>query len=397
MGQQLYRRLPHAFVVEILEAFNEHRIAEAHACELLGLQRTRLYDLRRAWLRHREAWELAAPARTARGWPVAIQAWLHAECQYVRDQVGPFQGRFNFAMLAEAAHQRFGRRLSRSGVRRWAIRQGYYQQTRAEVQKVYVRWESAGPGALWHHDASHHCWLPRQGGYHDLILTEDDYSRRIVGWHLAAQETLWAHLGVVETAIGQWGRPRAYYVDSHGFFRYVTHKSAWRRYRATPADGVVQFRRVLQALDVGVIYAKTPQAKGKIEKRFDYFQRRLPVLCDRYRIPEVRQAGSILDDLVGYYNEQRCHHETEEIPARRWAQGLQVGRGQVRPVPADVDLALVCALQHPRVVHSDGRVRFLGRGWPVSAPPGSRVTVCWRPEERLAVLWNDHRVGDYPL
>lgn len=54
---------------------------------------------------------------------------------------------------------------------------------------------------------THHCWLPRVGGYQDLILTQDDYSRRIVGWRLEAQETLWAHLCLVRETIAQWGRP----------------------------------------------------------------------------------------------------------------------------------------------------------------------------------------------
>ncbi len=50
-----------------------------------------------------------------------------------------------------------------------------------------------------------------------------------------------------------------------------------------------------------------------------------------------------------------------------------------------------------RLVLSDGNVRFQGRTWPVSAPAGSRVTVCWRPAECLVILWNDQLVGAYAL
>ena len=50
-----------------------------------------------------------------------------------------------------------------------------------------------------------------------------------------------------------------------------------------------------------------------------------------------------------------------------------------------------------RLVHSDGRVRFQGRTWPMSAPASSRVTVCWQPAERLVILWNDQPVGAYAL
>lgn len=397
MGQQLYRRLPQAFVVEVLEAFNDQRMTEKQACALLGIKRTRLYGLRREWLRQRATWVLVAPRRARRGWPAEVEAWLHQECRYLRDEAVQYRGRFNFAVLAEAAHQRFGIELSRSGVRRWAVRRGYYTQTRAEVRKVYVRWESIGPGALWHHDTSRHCWLPRLGGHQDLILTQDDYSRRIVGWRLEAQETLRAHLCLVRDTVAHWGRPLAYYVDEHGFFRYVAHGSYWRRYRPKTDEGEVQFRRALQTLEVGVIYAHSPQAKGKIEKRFDYFQRRLPQLCERYRITEVSQARPIMDELVGYYNEQRRHQETKEIPAERWLVGLRRGRDRLRLVPEGVDLNLVFAVQQDRLVHSDGKVRFLGQRWSVSAPAGSRVTVCWRPDEQLVILWQGHAVGAYPL
>lgn len=397
MGHQLYQRLPQAFVEDVLEAFNDRRMTERQACELLALGRSRLYTLRREWLRQRPTWALRAPQRTPRPWSPAITAWLHEECRYLQAAAEPFRGRFNFAVLAEAAHRRFGRRVSRSGVRRWAIREGYYQQTATETRKVYVRWEAPGPGALWHHDTSHHRWLPRLDGFQDLILTQDDYSRRIVGWRLQAQERLWDHLCLVREAIERWGRPLAYYVDEHGYFRYVSRASAWRRERLRTDEGELQFRRILQALDIGVVYAHSPEAKGKIEKRFDYFQRRLPPLCERYRITEVRHAHPVLEELIGYYNEDRPHQETGEIPATRWAGGVQRGQGRLRPVPEALDLSLLFALHHDRVVHTDGKVRFQGKLWSVGAPPGSRITVCWRPDERLVMLWNGSPVGAYQL
>jgi hypothetical protein len=66
-------------------------------------------------------------------------------------------------------------------------------------------------------------------------------------------------------------------------------------------------------------------------------------------------------------------------------------------VPEGRDFALLFAVQQERLVHSDGKVRFLGRTWPVSAPAASRVTVCWRPNEQLVMLWNERKVGAYAL
>lgn len=393
---QLHRRLPIAFIEEVLEAFNSNRMSEGQTCTLLGIKRARLYQLRRTWLRRGKQF-VPPTAPSLRTWPADVEAWFHAECQYIREQAGPFQGRFNFAVLAEAAQREFHRRFDRGAIRRWALRQGYYRGTRRETGKVYLRFETAGPGILFHHDASHHCWLPRLGGYQDLILTQDDYSRRVVAWQLLPQETLWAHLCVVRGTLEHVGCPQAYYVDQHSFFRYKAHGSYWRRYRPRTDEGDVQFRRALQALGVGVIYAQSPQAKGKIEKRFDYFQRRLPQLCERYRITQVDHAEPLLEELVGYYNEQRRHAETEEIPQERWERAVRQGRSRLHAVPPGLDLSLVFAIQHPRLVRADRTISFGGQRWPVGAPPGQVVTVCFRPEERIVVLYEGQRVGEFHL
>jgi len=393
---QLHRRLHAPFIDDVLEVFNAGRMSEAQACALLELKRARLYRLRRDWLKNGK--QLPVPAqRGGPRWPREIETWLHAECRYIREQAGPFQGHFNFASLAEAAERHFHRPFDRGVLRRWALRQGHYQGTPDQVRKVYVRFETAGPGVLFQHDTSRHCWLPRIGGYQDLILTQDDYSRRLVAWRLLPQETLWAHLALVQATLERVGLPQAYYVDQHSFFRYVAHGSFWRRYRPKTDQGEVQFRRALQALDVGVIYAQTPQAKGKIEKRFDYFQRRLPQLCQRHAITEVTQAAPILDDLVGYYNEQRPHAETREIPQARWERALRQGNARLRPIPTDADLGLVFAIHEPRRVKSDRTISFGGQRWPVGAVPGQIVTVCFRPNERIVVVHEGQRVGEYAL
>lgn len=62
-----------------------------------------------------------------------------------------------------------------------------------------------GAGGPVHHDTSHHRWLPGVDGYQNLILTQDDYSRQIVGWRLEGQERLWDHLCVVRDTIARWG------------------------------------------------------------------------------------------------------------------------------------------------------------------------------------------------
>jgi hypothetical protein len=50
MSERIHKRLPVKFVEEVLESFNQHRISEKEAMDLLGVKRSRLHQLRKRWL-----------------------------------------------------------------------------------------------------------------------------------------------------------------------------------------------------------------------------------------------------------------------------------------------------------------------------------------------------------
>lgn len=80
MSAQLHRRLSQSFVEEILEAFNDHRISEEKACELLGLHRARLYELRERWLQCLIGKSLSRCTVGGRADFIACQARRNAGC-----------------------------------------------------------------------------------------------------------------------------------------------------------------------------------------------------------------------------------------------------------------------------------------------------------------------------
>jgi len=155
MGDQIHRRLPKEFVQEVLEAFNEKRMTEQLACGLLGVKRARFYRMRRDWLK------CVMKGKEFRLWnrqrsdfhrvSEEIEDWLHQELQYIRNGAEVYRGRFNFAFLGEMAEKEFGRGFDRSVLRRFALRHGYYHALPEEKEKVYIRFETSGPGALFQH------------------------------------------------------------------------------------------------------------------------------------------------------------------------------------------------------------------------------------------------------
>jgi hypothetical protein len=74
----------------------------------------------------------------------------------------------------------------------------------------------------------------------------------------------------------EYGKPVAFYSDKHGIFR-VNNKDA------AGGDGVTQFGRALLALNIDIICANSPQAKGRIERAFGTLQDRM--------VKELRLAG----------------------------------------------------------------------------------------------------------
>jgi len=170
------------------------------------------------------------------------------------------------------------------------------------------------------------------------------------------------------------------------------------RYKLREDEGEIQFRRALRSLGVGILYTgkREAQAKGKVEKIFDYLQRRLPYLCEKHRVRDCSEAQKILDDLVSYYNEQRIHEETGEIPAKRWQQALEKGKGKLRPLEPSVDLDRIFSLHLERKARKDGTIMFMGKKWPTGCPEGTPLTVCLIPHQKFMIykeekkLWESH-------
>lgn len=168
MSDQLHKRLPQEFVLGILEAFNDHRIAEERACQVLGIGCAPLYKVRRRWLRciigHHPFTLYARKESAFHRLPEEVERWLHEELVYIQRHAEVFRGRFNFALLAEEAEKVFGHPFHRETLRYFALRYGYYHARPEEKRKVFVRFETPGPGFLFQHDSSKHRWVPALEG-----------------------------------------------------------------------------------------------------------------------------------------------------------------------------------------------------------------------------------------
>jgi len=179
-------------------------------------------------------------------------------------------------------------------------------------------------GELIQHDSSYHLWAPDAQEKWYLITSLDDFSRYIFYAKLLRKETSWAHIVALESMFLKYGLPFSYYVDCHSIFRFVQGRdSFWRKHHTLTDEADPQWKQVLNDCNVKIIYALSPQAKGKIERPYQWLQDRLVRTCVRENVTDIRKAQTILNQEIYRYNYRQVHSTTQEIPYLRFQQALQ--------------------------------------------------------------------------
>src|SRR5216683_3502084 len=254
----------------------------------------------------------------------------------------------NYQHLRDLLAERDGIELSRTSVRRILLTAGIPSprtQRRRQHRRRRVRY--AQEGMLVQIDGSRHAWLGDRGPWLSLIAAIDDATGKIVAAVFREQEDGQGHFLLVLQMVEQDGRPLALYHDRHSIF---THTSL-----ATEADSVqeqlagkqepTQFGRLLQELEITFIAARSPQAKGRVERLFGTLQDRLVVELRLAGASTLEQANAVLQAYLPRFNAQ--------FAVEAAAPGLAY-----RPLPQTVDLETLCCFKYARTVALDNTVQL---------------------------------------
>jgi hypothetical protein len=367
----LAHRVPPLYVQEILAAFNDGQLDAGTAAQRLHLSPARLYQLRHQWLQnHRSFQPQPSGGNHHTPWPPAAHQFL---AEFL-----PHSQPLNFALLADELAQRLDFHRSRPAVADY-VRQHFPQSVASQNPgpKPRRRWQAAALGELWQHDSSPHPWWPADL-YPTLILTADDHSRRIVAGSLVPSDTTWSHFCHLRGALEQFGTPATLYTDGLSLFG---HRSP-----ADRLDTHSQFQRAFTALGVAHRVAPDPQAKGKIERRFDTFQKRLVTLLSYEGITDYPLANQLLQRQIAWHNQKHVCRTTGLTPDQAWDQALQEKRSCLRPVPPVPLLDLHLALYLQRRLNADYTLDFLGQNWAVTPSRSKIVTVVHHPDQCFWVV-----------
>jgi transposase len=199
-------------------------------------------------------------------------------------------------------------------------------------------------GMLLQTDGSRHDWLGDRGPRLTLIGLIDDATGRVTAATFRDEEDSAGYLEVLATTLRRYGVPGAVYHDRAGIFEPHLRQPLTLEEQLIDSRVPTQLGRTFAELGIGSIAARSPQAKGRVERLWGTLQDRL--------IPELRIAG--IDDrdganafLPGYLVR---HNRRFTVPAAEPASAW-------RRLPRGTRLERVCCFKYRRTIARDGTVR----------------------------------------
>jgi hypothetical protein len=242
--------------------------------------------------------------------------------------------------------------------------------------RVFRRFRRASIGELWQHDSSIHQWWPGPQKQ-TLLLTLDDHSGLNVAGRFVTSDTTWNHFLHFRNAFETHAIPEIVYTDGLSLFGPSSSDD-----RCDPKS---QFQRALCALGVTHLVAPTPQAKGKIERRFGTFQKRLVTLLAHARVKTWLHADQILQMEIHRQNNKLCR-STGKIPAQVCEHARRAASTSMRPCPPSSLLDLHLSLRSSRRVNSDCSIDFQGRNYEISPTKRKSVSIVHHPNSKFWVI-----------
>lgn len=273
----------------------------------------------------------------------------------------------------ESLHAHHSFEASVETLRGWMIADGLWRPRQHRAKRVHPsRARRPRLGELVQIDGSHHAWFEQRGAPCCLIAFIDDATGRVLGARFSPTETTQDYFEVLRSYVLAHGVPLALYSDRHSIF--------------TQSNGdepsPTQFERALLQLDIEAIQARTPQAKGRVERLFQTLQDRMCKAMRLAGISDIDSANAWLGEHLRGHNARFAVQPADPQDAHRpWHR-----------LPSD--LACICALHHQRQLGHNLSCRFEGSVVQVQAhqsglPKGkAQIDIVQHRDDRLELFYH---------
>lgn len=320
---------------------------------------------------------------------------VHDLGEEIREQVVELAGRkyagFNHTHLTEMLQEREGVKVSRPSVRRILLAAGMRSPKTRRVSKHRRRRERyPQEGMLIQVDGSPHDWLEGRGPALTLIGSIDDATGKVPFALFREEEDAQGYFLLLREIVRRKGIPLAIYHDRHGIFKRSSLAGPGSlEEQLLGEEPTTQFGRLLKELAIESIAARSPQAKGRVERLFGTFQDRLVSELRLAGAKTLEEANRVLKAFLPRFNRKFA------VPAAE--EGLAY-----RPVPVDLNLDEVFCFKYYRTVGADNVVNFGAHRIQIYPCNGrqnyhrARVEIQERMDGNLAVYYQGNCLATKP-
>lgn len=320
---------------EVMQRLKDKRLTQKEAAQILEVSVRQIKRLYRAYKKNGAAGLISGRRGKASNNQLDAQTVQQA-IDLLHERYEDFGPTLAHEKLVEV-HQL---KLSDESVRKIMIVEGLWKPKRAKKPKAHpMRERRSCFGELVQIDGSDHAWFEERGRKCTLLVYIDDATGQLLELWFVPDETFFAYCEATRHHIERYGKPMAYYSDKHGIFRVNQPRPLGT------TSGLTQFGRAMEELDIQIICANTPQAKGRIERANQTLQDRL--------VKELRLRGiSDIDAGNAYLPEFR------EDFNRRFAVVPRSNHDAHRPLLPSENIDTILTQQKTGVLSKNLTVQF---------------------------------------
>jgi transposase len=251
---------------------------------------------------------------------------------------------FNMTHALEMLTENEGLDIAYTTFRRWCHEKGFVKRAKRTRRRARERRDRVPcEGLLLQMDGSEHPWNGRVKW--SLIAAIDDATSEIPHAEFFESEDTPSTMTVMRRIVEKKGIPFALYVDRAGCFG-----GGKRAYFA-------QFKRACGELGIRILFASSPEAKGRIERTFNTFQDRIVPELALYDIRRRDKANEYLwKKFLPNYWERRCRVAPRDPQSK------------YRPLPKGTNLSEIFCLKYRRTVNNDNTVQWRKKVYQLAWP-----------------------------
>jgi len=250
-------------------------------------------------------------------------------------------------------------RVSDETLRKWLIEEHLWERHRKRRRHRHWRERKEYFGQMVQMDGSVHDWLEGRGPELVLMAYIDDATNNVFARFYDYEGTIPA-MDSFKGYIEKYGLPQSVYLDRH-----TTYKSNGKLTTEEALEGLKepqsQFERALDELGVNLLYANSPQAKGRIERLFGTLQDRL--------VKEMRLAGVNTKEKANRFLEEYL-----PIHNQRFSIAEAKGVNLHREIPKGINLDSILSIRTKRTLRNDFTISYNNQLYQIEdTPPNVRI------------------------